>query len=62
MKEFETFDKVKLTTEPRSNLDQTRVRPRFIDNLNPGLTYTVVCVIRSFYVGLTSINLGMDSA
>ena len=62
MKEFETFDEVKLATEPRSNLGQTRVRPRFIDNLNPSLTYTVVCMIRSFYVGLTSINLGLDSA
>ena len=62
MKEFETFDEVKLTTEPRSNLYQTRVRPRFIDNLNPGLTYTVVCMIRPFYVGLTSVNLGLNSA
>ena len=63
MKEFETFDEVKLATEPRSNLGQTQVRPRFIDNLSPGgLTYTVVCMIRSFYVGLTSINFGLDSA
>ena len=62
MKEFETFDEVKLATEPRSNLGQTLVRPRFIANLNPGLTYTVVCMILSFYVGLTSINLGLDSA
>ena len=48
MKEFETFDEVKLATEPRSNLGQTLVRPRFIANLNPGLTYTVVCMIQSF--------------
>ena len=48
MKEFETFDEVKLATEPRSNLGQTLVRPRFTANLNPGLTYTVVCMIQSF--------------
>ena len=62
MEKFETFYEVKLATEPRSNLGQTLVRPRFIANLNPGLTYTVVCMIRAFYVGLTSINLGLDSA
>ena len=62
MKEFETFSEVKLATEPRSYLGQTLVRLRFSANLNPGLTYTVVCMIRSFYVGLTSINFGLDSA
>ena len=62
MKEFETFDGVKLATEPRSNLGQTLVRPRFIANLNPGLTSAVVCMIMAFYVGLTSINLGLDLA
>ena len=37
MKEFEIFGEVKLATEPGSNLGQTRVRPRFIASLNPGL-------------------------
>ena len=60
--EFEPFDEVKLATEPRSYLGQTLLRPRFTANLNPGLTYPVVCTIQSFYVGLTSINLGLDSA
>ena len=40
MKEFETFEEVKLATEPRSTLGQTLVIPRFIANLNPCLTYT----------------------
>ena len=34
MKEFETFDEVKLTTEPRSNLGQNQrlsMVPRFLD-------------------------------
>ena len=48
MKKFETFYEVKLATEPRSYLGQTLVRPRFTANLNPGLTYTVVCMIQSF--------------
>ena len=62
MKEFETFDGVKLAAEPQSNMGQTLARPRFIANLNQGLTYTTVCMTRSFYVGLTSINFGLDSA
>ena len=48
MKKFETFYEVKLATEPRSYVGQTLVRPRFTANLNPGLTYTVVCMIQSF--------------
>ena len=63
MKEFETFHEVKLATEPRSYLGQTLVILRFTANLNPGLTYTVVCMIQSFYVGLGDVNLRLvDSA
>ena len=53
MKIFETFNEVKLAAEPRSDMGQTLVRPRFVVNLHPCLTYTVVCMIRPFDVAET---------